>query len=65
LKKLGVVDTVVAEPLGGAHRRPEEAVRAVGAKIEAALRELMAFDGGVLRARRREKFLEMGQKGLS
>jgi len=65
LEKLGVVDTVVPEPLGGAHRRPVDAIGAVGAALEAALAELTALEGGVLRARRREKFLEMGQKGLS
>ncbi|MHA1112937.1 MAG: acetyl-CoA carboxylase carboxyltransferase subunit alpha [Alphaproteobacteria bacterium] len=65
LEELGVIDTLVPEPLGGAHRRPADAVRDVGAAIEAALIELMALEGGVLRARRREKFLGMGQKGLS
>jgi acetyl-CoA carboxylase carboxyl transferase subunit alpha len=64
LLKLGVVDEVVAEPLGGAHRQPTEALDALGERIEAALRKLAPLDGGSLRAKRRDKFLEMGQKGI-
>jgi acetyl-CoA carboxylase carboxyl transferase subunit alpha len=33
--------------------------------VDSALRDLSGLDGGVLRARRREKFLEMGRAGLS
>ncbi|HKM61369.1 MAG TPA: acetyl-CoA carboxylase carboxyltransferase subunit alpha [Acidisphaera sp.] len=64
LKRLGLVDTVVAEPLGGAHRAPEEAVRAVGEAMAAALQPLLTLDPPTLKARRREKFLAMGQVGL-
>ena len=65
LQKLGVIDRIVPEPLGGAHREPETAVAAVGDALEAALNALRGIEGGVLRARRREKFLEIGQKGLA
>jgi acetyl-CoA carboxylase carboxyl transferase subunit alpha len=65
LLKLGVVDEVVPEPLGGAHRQPTEALDALGARIEAALRKLAPLDGGSLRARRRDKFLEMGRQGVA
>ncbi len=65
LLKLGVIDEVVPEPLGGAHRQPAEALDALGDRIEAALRKLTPLDGGSLRARRRDKFLEMGRQGLA
>jgi acetyl-CoA carboxylase carboxyl transferase subunit alpha len=64
LLKLGVVDEVVAEPLGGAHRQPDEALDGLAACIEGALRQLSPLDGGTLRAKRREKFLEMGHQGI-
>ncbi|PWC31032.1 acetyl-CoA carboxylase carboxyltransferase subunit alpha [Azospirillum sp. TSO35-2] len=64
LKELGVIDRVVSEPIGGAHRDPAETVKALGDSIEESLGELDGLDGPALRAKRREKFLEMGQKGL-
>ena len=63
LKKLALIDTVIAEPLGGAHRSPAQAMAAVGDAIWAALRPLLEQDGATLRIRRREKFLEMGRGG--
>ena len=65
LKELAVVDAVVPEPIGGAHRDSQAAIRAVGDAVEEALAELRNENGAVLRSRRREKFLAMGQKGLS
>jgi acetyl-CoA carboxylase carboxyl transferase subunit alpha len=64
LHALGVVDEIVPEPLGGAHRAPKEAIAAVGAAIESSLKNLVGTEGGVLRARRRERFLEIGKKSL-
>jgi len=64
LKKLGVIDGIVPEPLGGAHREPRKAIAAAGDAIEATLNELIGLEGGVLKSRRREKFLKMGSKGL-
>jgi acetyl-CoA carboxylase carboxyl transferase subunit alpha len=64
LLKLGVIDAIVPEPMGGAHRRHGEAVQAVGEAIDAALRPLIGQDGAALRTQRREKFLEMGSKSL-
>jgi len=61
---LGVVDRVVPEPLGGAHRLPKEAVEQLGTAIDEALRPLLGLDGPTLRSQRREKFLAMGQRGL-
>jgi len=64
LAKLGIIDTVVPEPLGGAHRGPAETIAALGAAIDAALQPLLALDGTMLVAQRRKKFIEMGQHGL-
>ncbi|MEO3433286.1 acetyl-CoA carboxylase carboxyltransferase subunit alpha [Inquilinus sp. CAU 1745] len=64
LKQLGVIDSVITEPMGGAHRFPEAAITRVGNAVEQALDGLRSLDGGALKARRREKFLDMGQKGL-
>ncbi|WP_425407370.1 acetyl-CoA carboxylase carboxyltransferase subunit alpha [Hwanghaeella sp.] len=65
LEKLKVIDKVIKEPVGGAHREPDEAIDKVGDAVEAALNEFCAMEPGALRARRREKFLAMGRHGLS
>jgi acetyl-CoA carboxylase carboxyl transferase subunit alpha len=65
LRQLGVVDRIVEEPIGGAHRYRERTIEAVGNVVEQALDELRGADGGTLRAKRREKYLQMGQQGLS
>jgi acetyl-CoA carboxylase carboxyl transferase subunit alpha len=65
LLQLGVIDGIVPEPLGGAHRNREQVFAAAGDALEANLRELASLDGDTLRQRRREKFLEMGKKGLA
>jgi len=65
LLKLGVIDSEVPEPLGGAHRDVELMIRTLGDSLDKALGDLGGFEGGVLRARRREKFLEMGRQGLA
>ena len=64
LKELGIIDRVVSEPIGGAHRDPAETVKALGDAIEESLAELDGLDSVAIRAQRRQKFLEMGQKGL-
>jgi acetyl-CoA carboxylase carboxyl transferase subunit alpha len=61
LKRLGVVDIIIQEPMGGAHRGKEEAIRATG---EAIARTLTTYDNvspEVLRTQRREKFLAIGR----
>jgi acetyl-CoA carboxylase carboxyl transferase subunit alpha len=65
LKDLGVIDRVVGEPIGGAHRDRAEVMNAVGNAIEDSLDELRGLDGSALRLKRRDKFLEMGHRGLS
>jgi acetyl-CoA carboxylase carboxyl transferase subunit alpha len=64
LKRLRLIDTVIAEPLGGAHRDQAATIAAVGNAVADALGPLVALDGATLKARRREKYLEMGREGL-
>jgi len=65
LHKLGVIDRIVKEPLGGAQRGRADTIAAVGAEIEAMLKELSGKSPEKLVRDRREKFLAMGQKGLA
>ena len=58
-----IVDAIVAEPLGGAHRAAAETLDAVGAAIWAALQPLLALDSVALKTLRREKFLAIGREG--
>jgi acetyl-CoA carboxylase carboxyl transferase subunit alpha len=62
--QLGIVDRVVAEPLGGAHRAPEAAIAALGNALDEALRPLLPLDGKALREARRQKFRTIGGRGL-
>jgi acetyl-CoA carboxylase carboxyl transferase subunit alpha len=65
LLRLGVIDDIIPEPLGGAHRGGKLTITAVGDKLEEGLRELLRDSGMALKQGRRQKFLDMGQKGLS
>jgi acetyl-CoA carboxylase carboxyl transferase subunit alpha len=58
---LGVIDGIIPEPTGGAHRAPVTAIDAAGDTIEAALKELSARSPEELRRLRREKFLQIGK----
>jgi acetyl-CoA carboxylase carboxyl transferase subunit alpha len=64
LLKLGIIDQIVSEPLGGAHRDKAATIEAVGNAIESALNPLLALDRLALRKQRREKFLAMGASGV-
>ena len=61
---LEVIDAIVPEPVGGAHRDRDLIFGNVKDAIAGALEALLEFGGPVLRKQRREKFLVMGQKGL-
>ena len=61
LKKLGVIDEIVPEPRGGAHRAAGEAITATGEAIARALKTFDGVSGDVLRTQRREKFLGIGR----
>jgi acetyl-CoA carboxylase carboxyl transferase subunit alpha len=63
LKALGVIDAIVPEPMGGAHRDPAGAIAALGGAVETALAELAGQASAQLRLGRREKFLAMGRAG--
>jgi acetyl-CoA carboxylase carboxyl transferase subunit alpha len=65
LQKLGVIDRIVKEPVGGAQRAPKETIDAVGKAIEAMLRELQGKKPDALIRDRRAKFIDMGTKGLA
>jgi acetyl-CoA carboxylase carboxyl transferase subunit alpha len=60
LLKLGVIDGIVPEPPGGAHRNWEKAAQEVEAALRAALTELRGLSGDDLVQRRYAKFRRMG-----
>jgi acetyl-CoA carboxylase carboxyl transferase subunit alpha len=61
LLELQLIDDIIAEPLGGAHRHNEETVANVGRVIQGALEDLTPWDGAALKQTRREKFLAFGR----
>ncbi|QYX57316.1 acetyl-CoA carboxylase carboxyltransferase subunit alpha [Roseovarius sp. SCSIO 43702] len=65
LKKLGVVDRIIPEPKGGAHRGASEAIASVGKAIGEMLDDLKGQDRKSLLQDRRRKYLDMGSKGLA
>ena len=62
LLKFGIIDGIVSEPLGGAHRDPQSAVQAVGRAIGSALDSLASLSREELREARAQKFLAIGRK---
>jgi acetyl-CoA carboxylase carboxyl transferase subunit alpha len=60
LKQLGVIERIVPEPLGGAHRQPGEAIASLGAAIEEELARYEGMAPAEIRAERRAKFLAIG-----
>ena len=65
LLKLGVIDAIIPEPLGGAQRDRQATIASVGRAMGEVLDRLATIDGPALIAERRRKFLEMGRKGLA
>jgi acetyl-CoA carboxylase carboxyl transferase subunit alpha len=65
LRKLGVADRIIPEPMGGAHRDPDTAIEAVRGSITAMLAELTGKDAATLINERRQKYLDMGRNGLA
>src|ERR671936_1556908 len=61
LIKFGVIDAIITEPAGGAHRDPSAAIAATGDAIEAEFRQLGNMDRETVRRQRREKFLAIGR----
>src|SRR5712675_2464943 len=64
LTRFGVIDAIVTEPVGGAHRDPAAAIAATGDAIATALGELAGLDRETIRRQRREKFLAIGRSML-
>ncbi len=65
LQKLGVIDRIIKEPMGGAQRGRRDTVDAVGKAIETMLKELSGKKPDWLIKDRRNKYLDMGSKGLA
>jgi acetyl-CoA carboxylase carboxyl transferase subunit alpha len=64
LLKLGVIDEIIPEPMGGAHRQPQAALANIKIALVKSLTSLMKVEGNKLLHMRREKFLSMGTLGL-
>ncbi|MBL8551527.1 MAG: acetyl-CoA carboxylase carboxyltransferase subunit alpha [Hyphomonadaceae bacterium] len=58
---LGIIDGIIPEPMGGAHRQPEKAVAAVGAAVAQALDGLDGKDAPTLRRERRDRYYKIGR----
>lgn len=65
LKNLAVIDAIVPEPLGGAHRDPVLAIERLGDAIEDALGDLTGLSPDEIRKHRRQKFLQIGRAGFA
>jgi len=65
LKQLGVNDRIIPEPKGGAHRDPQKAIAAVSDAITEMLKSLEGKDAKALVKDRRDKYLDMGDRGLA
>ena len=61
LRRLGVIDEIIAEPAGGAQRHHKEIINRVGDVVERHLKELLAQTGSELKKKRADKFLKMGR----
>src|SRR5689334_16175158 len=62
MQRFGVVDTILKEPVGGAHRDPAAMIAATGEAIEQAFNELRNLSPEAIRQQRRQKFLDIGRK---
>jgi len=61
LMELKIIDTIIEEPLGGAHRSRKETIRRVGEAVESALSEFDGLDPAALKKQRRDRFLQIGR----
>jgi acetyl-CoA carboxylase carboxyl transferase subunit alpha len=64
LLRFGIIDAIVAEPAGGAHRDPQQAITATGEAVAKALESLGNLSRDEIRTARAEKFLAIGKKSL-
>jgi acetyl-CoA carboxylase carboxyl transferase subunit alpha len=61
LMRLSVIDEIVREPMGGAHRDPQAALRAVGEAVASAFGALRHLDREAIRRHRQDKFMAIGR----
>jgi acetyl-CoA carboxylase carboxyl transferase subunit alpha len=61
LARFGIIDEIVLEPAGGAHRHPQAAINQAGTAIASAFGELKGIDPSTIRKMRRDKFLAIGR----
>ena len=61
LVRFGIIDEIVPEPVGGAHRNPTGAMQAVAASLRDAFGTLKGLDRDAVRLMRRQKFLAIGR----
>lgn len=64
LLRLKIIDGIVDEPIGGAHRHPVAAATALGDTLEQHLMQLANMDGASLKRARDQRFLAIGREGL-
>ncbi|MCP2000489.1 acetyl-CoA carboxylase carboxyl transferase subunit alpha [Nitrobacter winogradskyi] len=62
LLRFGVIDAILKEPAGGAHRDPAAVIALTGDAIAGALNDLRTLDRDSLRQQRRQKFIDIGRK---
>ena len=62
LRKFGIIDEIIAEPIGGAHRNHAETINHAKDVILRHLQELSSSNGNDLKKKRTEKFMKMGRK---
>ena len=62
LARFGVIDSIIKEPVGGAHRDPHTMIATTGDAIAQALNDLRSLDRDTVRQQRRQKFLDIGRK---
>ncbi|MBG53768.1 MAG: acetyl-CoA carboxylase carboxyltransferase subunit alpha [Alphaproteobacteria bacterium] len=65
LLELSVIDKILPEPVGGAHRERARMIEEAGDAIEQELRDLSGYDGQTLRRLRQEKFMAIGRNGFA
>ena len=61
LMRFAVIDEIIREPMGGAHRDPKAAIRAVGEAIATSLEALLRMDRDAIRVHRQQKFMAIGR----
>ncbi len=64
LKKVGIVDEIIPEPVGGAHRDPDKMIQTAGDSIEKALKKLSKMDNKTRITTRQDKYLRIGRELL-